>query len=126
MSFRNLAWASLLLGLLTFAAIGVARDSDRRPLPAAPFAQSQACQACMREQCAPPADACRTECQRSTLRRPPREFEACETACVQRYRACIATCPPCGGAYRAPPGVEPFSRDAGGPRVVTLHPRRGR
>ncbi len=125
MTFRFVSWSALLIALLTAAAVGFARDATR-PEPAQASAQPEGCMTCMREQCAPPAGACRTDCQRTTLNRPPREFELCETACVQRYRACIATCPACGGAYRAPPGVVPFSRDAGGPHTVTLHPRRGR
>lgn len=127
MSLRSTVVTSLTLASLTLGAPVVARDPVSRapaPAPAPRAAQSEACMTCMREQCGTPANACRTTCQTTLALRPAVEFERCETACVQRYRACIAACAPCGGAYVAPPGVEPFRPDPNAPRVVTL-PRRG-
>lgn len=128
MSLRKTVVTSLALGTLCLGAPVGARDATApRPAaaPAERAAQSVACQTCMREQCGTPASACRTTCQTTLALRPPIEFERCETNCVQRYRACIATCEPCGGAYIAPAGVQPFPRNPNAPRVVTL-PRRGR
>lgn len=128
MSFRTTVVTALALGTLALGGPAGARDSAAprpRVTPASRGAQSRECQTCMREQCGTPATACRTTCQTTLALRPPIEFERCETACVQRYRACIATCEPCGGAYVAPAGVLPFPRDPNAPRVVTL-PRRGR
>ncbi len=128
MSLRSTDVTSLALASLTLGAPVSARDPvSRAPAVTAPprAAQGEACMTCMREQCGTPANACRATCQTTLALRPPIEFERCETACVQRYRACIAACAPCGGAYVAPPGVEPFRPDPNAPRVVTL-PRRGR
>ena len=128
MSLRTTVVTAISLGAFALGAPGIARDGTGRTptvAPAARSAQSRACLTCMREQCGTPATACRTTCQTTLALRPPIEFERCETACVQRYRACIATCEPCGGAYVAPPGVEAVPRDPNAPRVVTL-PRRGR
>ena len=126
MSLRTTVVTSLALGALCLGAPAGARDAAApSPSPAARAAQSRECQTCMREQCGTPASVCRTTCQTTLALRPPIEFERCETACVQRYRACIATCEPCGGAYIAPAGVQPFPRDPNAPRVVT-RPRRGR
>ncbi len=128
MSLRSTVVTSLALASLTLGAPVSARDpinSTPAVTPAPRAAQSQACMTCMREQCGTPANACRTTCQTTLAQRPPIEFERCETACLQRYRACIAECAPCGGAYIAPAGVEPFRPDPTAPRVVTL-PRRGR
>ncbi|MBK8692679.1 MAG: hypothetical protein IPN17_10385 [Deltaproteobacteria bacterium] len=128
MSLRTTVVTSLCLGALCLGAPVSARDPVSRA-PSAPSAQrsaqSRECQTCMREQCGTPASACRTTCETTLRLRPPIEFERCETACVQRFRACIATCAPCGGAYVAPPGVEPFRPDPNAPRVVTIpRPRR--
>ena len=131
MSLRKTVVTSLALGTLVVGAPVGARDPVARvpvAAPAARGAQSTACQTCMREQCGTPASACRTTCQTTLALRPPIEFERCENTCVQRFRACIATCQACGGAYIAPAGVEPFRPDPNAPappRVVTL-PRRGR
>jgi hypothetical protein len=126
MSLRTIAVTSFALGILVASAPVGARDPVApAAMPAARAAQSRECQTCMREQCGAPAGVCRTTCQTTLATRPPIEFERCETVCVQRYRACIATCEPCGGAYIAPVGVQPFPRDPTAPRVVTL-PRRGR
>lgn len=130
MSLRTTVVTSLALGALCLGAPVSARDPVSRAPVAAPAgraAQSRACQTCMREQCGTPAAACRSTCQTTLALRPQVEFERCETACVQRFRACIAACPPCGGAYVAPAGVEPFRADPNAPRVVTIpRPRRGR
>jgi hypothetical protein len=128
MSLRSTVVTSLTLGALTLGGPVDARDPvSRDPVPSrAPrAAQSRACQTCMREQCGTPAAACRATCQTTLALRPPAEFERCENTCVLRYRACIAGCAPCGGAFIAPRGVEPFRADPNAPRVVTL-PRRGR
>lgn len=130
MSLRTTAVTSLTLGALALGAPVNARDAaSSRPIaaPAARAAQSAACQTCMREQCGTPAAACRSTCQTTLALRPPAEFARCENTCVQRFRACIAACEPCGGAYIAPPGVQPFPRDPNAPRLVTIpRPRRGR
>lgn len=128
MTLRTTAVTSLALGTLLLGAPAGARDPVAPvAAPAARSAQSRDCQTCMREQCGAPASVCRTTCQTTLATRPPIEFERCETACVQRFRACIAGCEPCGGAYIAPAGVVPFPRDPTAPRVVTIpRPRRGR